>query len=69
VCRTPGEDLFFDARDHAMPKDQYEHDPGHHLRHVELLDRPAQQVAAFESAVEPENRRITAQIEKLLAAR
>lgn len=37
--------------------------------HKYLLDRTAQPVAAFESAVEPSDPRITAQIEKLLAAR
>ena len=37
--------------------------------HKYLLDRAGQPVAAFESAVEPEDSRITAQIEKLLAAR
>src|SRR5512145_405087 len=36
--------------------------------HKYLLDRTGQPVAAFESAVEPEGRRITSQIEKLLAA-
>jgi glutathione peroxidase len=36
--------------------------------HKYLLDRTGQPVAAFESAVEPEDRRITSQIEKLLAA-
>jgi len=36
--------------------------------HKYLLDRTGQPVAAFESAVEPEDPRITAQIEKLLAA-
>jgi len=34
-----------------------------------LLDRTGEPVAAFESAVEPEDPRITSQIEKLLAAR
>jgi glutathione peroxidase len=34
-----------------------------------LLDKAAQPVATFESAVEPEDRRVTAQIEKLLGAR
>jgi glutathione peroxidase len=37
--------------------------------HKYLLDQAGQPVAAFESAVEPEDRRITEQIEKLLAAR
>ena len=37
--------------------------------HKYLLDRAGQPVAAFESAVEPEDRRVTAQIEKLLVAR
>lgn len=37
--------------------------------HKDLLDRAGQPVAAFESAVEPEDRQITAQIEKLLGAR
>ena len=37
--------------------------------HKYLLDRSGQPVAAFESAVEPEDRRITAEIEKLLTAR
>jgi glutathione peroxidase len=37
--------------------------------HKYLLDRAGQPVAVFESAVEPEDPRITAQIEKLLAAR
>jgi glutathione peroxidase len=37
--------------------------------HKYLLDRAGQPVAVFESAVEPEDRRVTAQIEKLLAAR
>lgn len=36
--------------------------------HKYLLDRAGQPVAAFESAVEPADLRITAQIEKLLAA-
>ena len=36
--------------------------------HKYLLDRTGQPVATFESAVEPEDRRITAQIEKLLVA-
>ena len=36
--------------------------------HKYLLDRTGQPVAAFESAVEPEDPRITSQIEKLLAA-
>ena len=37
--------------------------------HKYLLDRAGQPVAVFESAVEPEDRRVTAQIEKLLIAR
>jgi glutathione peroxidase len=37
--------------------------------HKYLLNRAAQPVAAFDSAVEPEDARLTAQIEKLLAAR
>jgi glutathione peroxidase len=37
--------------------------------HKYLLDRAAQPAAVFESAVEPEDRRITSQIDKLLAAR
>jgi len=37
--------------------------------HKYLLDRPGQPVAAFESAVEPADPRLTAQIDKLLAAR
>lgn len=37
--------------------------------HKYLLDRTGQPVAAFESAVEPEDGRVTAQIEKLLATR
>ena len=37
--------------------------------HKYLLDKSGEPVAAFESAVEPEDKRITAQIEKLLAAR
>ena len=37
--------------------------------HKYLLDRAGQPVAAFESAVEPDDRRVTAQIEKLLGAR
>jgi glutathione peroxidase-family protein len=37
--------------------------------HKYLLDRTGQPVAAFESAIEPEDRRITSEIEKLLAAR
>jgi glutathione peroxidase len=37
--------------------------------HKYLLDRGGQPVAVFESAVEPEDRRVVAQIEKLLAAR
>ena len=36
--------------------------------HKYLLDRTGQPVAAFESAVEPNDPRLTAQIEKLLAA-
>jgi glutathione peroxidase len=36
--------------------------------HKYLLDRTGRTIAAFASAVEPEDRRITAQIEKLLAA-
>ena len=36
--------------------------------HKYLIDRTGQPVAAFESAVEPEDPRVTAQIEKLLAA-
>jgi glutathione peroxidase len=36
--------------------------------HKYLIDRTGQPVAAFESAVEPEDPRITAQIEKLLVA-
>jgi glutathione peroxidase len=36
--------------------------------HKYLVDRTGQPVAAFESSVEPEDRRITSQIEKLLAA-
>jgi len=36
--------------------------------HKYLLDRTGQPVAAFESAVEPEDQRITSQVEKLLAA-
>src|SRR5688572_11792765 len=34
-----------------------------------LIDRDGQPVAVFESAVEPEDRRVTAQIEKLLGTR
>ena len=37
--------------------------------HKYLLDRTGQPVAVFESAVEPEDRRVTSQVEKLLAAR
>ena len=37
--------------------------------HKYLIDRAGQPVAAFESAVEPADPRITSQIEKLLAAR
>jgi len=37
--------------------------------HKYLLDRAGQPVAVFESAVEPEDPRVTAQIERLLAAR
>lgn len=37
--------------------------------HKYLLDRAGQPAAVFESAVEPENPRLTTQIEKLLAAR
>jgi glutathione peroxidase len=37
--------------------------------HKYLLDRSGQPVAVFESAVEPADRRITSEIEKLLAAR
>jgi glutathione peroxidase len=37
--------------------------------HKYLLDKVGQPVAVFESAVEPEDRRITAQIEKLLVER
>ena len=36
--------------------------------HKYLLDRTGQPVAAFASAIEPEDRRITSQIEKLLTA-
>jgi len=36
--------------------------------HKYLLDKAGQPVAVFESAVEPEDRRVTSQIEKLLAA-
>jgi glutathione peroxidase len=36
--------------------------------HKYLLDRTGQPIAVFESAVEPEDRRVTAQIEKLLLA-
>ena len=37
--------------------------------HKYLLDKKGRPVAAFESAVEPEDRRITSQIEKLIGAR
>jgi glutathione peroxidase len=37
--------------------------------HKYLIDRAGQPVAVFESAVEPEDPRVTSQIEKLLAAR
>ena len=37
--------------------------------HKYLLDQAGQPVAVFESAVEPEDRRVTAHIEKLLVAR
>lgn len=37
--------------------------------HKYLLDKAGQPVAVFESAVEPEDQRVTAQIEKLLIAR
>jgi glutathione peroxidase len=37
--------------------------------HKYLLDRAGQPAAVFESAVEPEDRRVTSQIDKLLAAR
>jgi len=37
--------------------------------HKYLVDKTGQQILAFESAVEPEDRRLTSQIEKLLAAR
>ena len=37
--------------------------------HKYLVDKSGQQITTFESAVEPEDRRLTAQIEKLLAAR
>jgi glutathione peroxidase len=37
--------------------------------HKYLLDKAGQPVAVFESAVEPEDQRVTAQIEKLLMAR
>ena len=37
--------------------------------HKYLLDKAGQPVAVFESAVEPEDKRVTAQIEKLLAGR
>lgn len=37
--------------------------------HKYLLDRSGQPVAVFESAVEPEDKRVVSQIEKLLAAR
>jgi glutathione peroxidase len=37
--------------------------------HKYLLDRSGQPVGVFESSVDPEDRRVTAQIEKLLAGR
>lgn len=37
--------------------------------HKYLLDRSGQPVAVFESAVEPEDPRLTGQIDKLLVAR
>ncbi|HYR43187.1 MAG TPA: glutathione peroxidase, partial [Terriglobia bacterium] len=37
--------------------------------HKYLVDRAGQPVAVFESAVEPEDRQVIAQIEKLLGAR
>jgi glutathione peroxidase len=37
--------------------------------HKYLVDKTGQQITAFESAVEPEDRRLISQIEKLLAAR
>ncbi len=37
--------------------------------HKYLVDKSGQQITAFESAVEPGDRRLTAQIEKLLASR
>jgi len=37
--------------------------------HKYLLDRAGRPVAAFDSAVEPEDQEITSQIEKLIAAR
>lgn len=37
--------------------------------HKYLIDRTGQQITAFESAVEPDDRRLVAQIEKLLATR
>ncbi|MEO6165423.1 MAG: glutathione peroxidase [Candidatus Binatia bacterium] len=37
--------------------------------HKYLVDKSGQQITAFESAVEPEDRRLIAQIEKLLAVR
>jgi glutathione peroxidase len=37
--------------------------------HKYLVDKSGQQITAFESAVEPEDRRLTSQIEKLLAVR
>ena len=37
--------------------------------HKYLVDKTGQQIAAFESAVEPEDRRLISQIEKLLASR
>ena len=37
--------------------------------HKYLVDKSAQQVVAFASSVEPDDRRLTAQIEKLLVPR
>lgn len=37
--------------------------------HKYLIDKSGQQITAFESAIEPEDRRLISQIEKLLAAR
>ena len=37
--------------------------------HKYLVDKSGQQIAAFESAIDPEDRRLIAQIEKLLAVR